>query len=170
MRTVSDEKWDNLLLSFGLDPKYLAEVKSRAENQFGTATKQLDELKKFADENGMDINLVMAQVCVREVFIDLAQAAEKWGEILRTMMKSLPCQQAQYALQDVEAIKMHCDSFIKYGPKPADEEVPLAASVFEPQEQMTLEEYEAHQAKEKAEIEEMMKSERPQTNAEPEAN
>lgn len=157
MRKSNEEKWSNLLLSFGLDPKHLQEVKSRADGQFGTATKQLDQIKNFADENNLDINMVFAQILIRDVFVDLAQAAEKWGKILRAMMKSLPNQQAQYSLQDIEAIKMHCDSFIKYGPKPADEELPLNATEFKPQPQMTPEEYEAQQARDKEIMEALSK-------------
>lgn len=167
MRKVNDAKWENLLLSFGIDPKHLENIKVRADGQFGIATTQLDQIKTFADENNMDVNQVMAQVLIRDVFVDLAIAAEKWGQILRGIMKSIPCQQAQYSLMDVEAIKGHCDSFIKYGPKEADEEIPLEASEYSPEEQMTPEEYEAQQAQETADIE---APELKNDNVEPEAN
>jgi hypothetical protein len=145
-RKVNEEKWQNLLLSFGVHPKFLGEIKSMYEGKFGLATEKLSEIQKFAEENGQDINVIMAQVVLREMFVDLATAAEKWGKILRTFMKSMPCQQAQYAIQDVESIRMHCDSFIKYGPKPADEEIPLEASEFQERPQLSPEEYEAQEA------------------------
>lgn len=170
MRKVNEEKWKNLLAAYGIHERFVAEVKMRYDGQYGKATAELDKIKTVAEENGIDINLVLAQVLIRDVFVDLAQAAERWGKTLRVIMKTLPCQQAQYALMDVEAIRMHCDDFIKYGPKDADQEVPLEASEFEPQEQMTLEEYEAKQAQEKADTEEMLMKSDPEAHDEPEAN
>lgn len=113
---------------YGVSDKFIPELKQRFNSNSDQIREHLATLKKFADEDSVDINIVVAQIAVRDAMVDIAVAVDNLEHMLKAIMNGLPNLQAQRCIMDCESMKMHIDDFVKYGPKEPDQEIPLSES------------------------------------------
>jgi len=116
-----------LAFATGVPVTLLLTWKNRFKD-IGHVRKRAMHIAEMAKQNNLPVSQVAYQNEVVDLFSEVGNTANTLTGILEAIQKHMPCQQAQYALQDAAAIALHCQDFIMKGPKPPDLEVPLTAS------------------------------------------